>query len=52
MCAIVRNTNGQGGGAGPTIIIPAGQCVPVFVTAQQNLTPTYVSAPTWVVDGV
>ena len=50
-CTIVRNTNGQGGGVGPSIVIPAGQLATVFVTAGSNFTPTYANAPTWVVDG-
>lgn len=51
-CTIVRNTNGNGGGTGPTITLPASSG-PFQVTcpAQQTLTPTYTSAPTWVVDG-
>lgn len=51
-CTIVRNTNGIGGGVGPTVTIPAGACVPVFVPAQQTITPTYTDAPAWVVDGL
>ena len=51
-CTILRNTNGNGGGAGPTLTIPAGQTVSVFVRAGTNITPTYTNAPTWVVDGM
>lgn len=51
-CTITRNTNGQGGGVGPGIVIPNGGCVPVFVAAAANITPVYSSAPTWVVDGM
>lgn len=36
---------------GPTITIPASACVPVRVPAGKTLTPTYTSAPTWVVEG-
>ena len=36
---------------GPTITIPAGTCVPVFVPAGQTLTPSYANAPTWEVEG-
>jgi hypothetical protein len=51
-CTIVRNTNGYGGGAGPSVTIPAGAFAPVFVPANTNITPTYTNAPTWVVDGI
>lgn len=51
-CTIVRNTNGFGGGTGPTITIPAAACVTVFCRAGGTLTPTYTNTPTgWVVDG-
>lgn len=36
---------------GPTITIPASSLVPVFVPAGETLTPTYTTAPTWVVEG-
>lgn len=36
---------------GPTVTVPAGACVPVLVPATRTLTPTYTSAPTWVVYG-
>ena len=36
---------------GPTITVPASACVPVFVPAGKTLTPTYTTAPTWVVEG-
>ena len=54
VCSIMRNTNAQGGGAGPAVIIPPGGCVAVSVPAATNITPTYAtgSAPTWVVDGM
>lgn len=52
--SLLRNTNGQGGGAGPTVTIPAGGTLAVFVRAAANITPTYGAgnAPTWVVDGL
>lgn len=50
-CTVVRNTGGEGGGASPTITIPAGAVVPVFVRAGCTITPTFTNAPTWVVDG-
>ena len=37
--------------AGPTITVPASACVPVKVPAGQALTPSYSSAPSWVVEG-
>lgn len=37
--------------SGPTITIPASGLVAVFVPAGETLTPTYTSAPTWVVEG-
>jgi pectate lyase-like protein len=50
---VVRNTNGQGGGASPTITIPASTCVGIFVPAQTTWTPTYASgSPTLVIDGL
>lgn len=36
---------------GPTITVPASAVVPVLVPAGKTLTPTYTSAPTWVVEG-
>ena len=36
---------------GPTVTVPASAVVPVFVPAGKTLTPTYTSAPTWVVEG-
>lgn len=51
-CAIVRNSNGQGGGSSPSVTIPPGQTMAVFVPAATNITPTYTDAPTWFVDGV
>jgi hypothetical protein len=51
-CTIVKNTAGQGGGAGPSIVIPSGAFATVYVPAQATITPTYASAPTWVVDGL
>jgi hypothetical protein len=50
-CTVVRNTNGFGGGTGPAVVIPAGQMVPVWIRAGATFTPTYSSAPAWVVDG-
>jgi hypothetical protein len=49
-------TGGTGGvtlamSTGGTITIPAATCVPVSVPAQSVFTPTYTSAPTWVVQG-
>jgi len=35
---------------GPTITVPAGACVPIRVPATKTLTPTYTTAPTWVVE--
>lgn len=52
VCSILRNTNGNGGGVGPTVTIPPGQTVAVFVRAGANITPTYTQAPTWAVDGM
>ena len=49
--SVVRNTNGNGGGTGPAVTIPAGSFTSVFCPAGGNLTPTYANAPTWVVDG-
>lgn len=51
-CSLVRNTNGFGGGTGPAIVIPAGACVPVMIRAGGNFTPTFITAPTWLVDGL
>lgn len=39
------------GSAAATITIPASACVPVFLPAGSTLTPSYSSAPTWVVFG-
>ena len=50
--SVVKNTAGQGGGAGPTITIPANQLASVYVPAQATITPTGSVAPTWVVDGL
>lgn len=51
-CTIVRNTNGNGGGTGPTITLPASSGpYTIELDGQQTLTPTFTSAPTWVVDG-
>lgn len=36
---------------GPSIVIPSGAFGVVFVPAGQQMTPTYTSAPTWVVYG-
>lgn len=49
---VLRNTNGNGGGVGPTTTIPAGQFATIFARAGTNLTLTYANAPTWVVDGM
>ena len=37
---------------GPTITVPANAVVPVTVPAGKTLTPTYTSAPTWLVEGL
>jgi hypothetical protein len=56
--AIFYVTAAAGGGVtlaisgGPTITVPASAVVPVLVPAGQTLTPTYTSAPTWVVEGL
>ena len=52
--SIVRNSNSQGGGGGPTVTIPAGGTMTIFVPAATNITPTYTAShpPTWAVDGV
>lgn len=50
--SLARNTGGQGGGAGPVVVLAASAFGSLFVPAQTTLTPTYVSAPTWVVDGL
>ena len=49
---VVRNTNGQGGGGGPSVAGQAGNLMTVYVPANTNFTPTYTNAPTWVVDGL
>lgn len=36
---------------GPTVTLPLSACVPIFNPAGTTLTPTYVNAPTWVVEG-
>lgn len=41
----VQTTNG------PVITVPPSACVTVFVPAGETLTPTYTSAPTWVIQG-
>lgn len=51
-CSVLRNSNAQGGGAGPTIAIPPGQTMAIFVKAGTNITPTYTDTPAWVVDGL
>lgn len=51
-CTLVCNTGGQGGGTGPSIVIPSGGFTGVFVPAQQTVTFTYSSAPTMVVAGL
>jgi len=48
---ILRNTNGNGGGAGPSMTLPAGVMATIFVRAGTNLTYTYTNAPTHIVDG-
>lgn len=52
-CTVVRSVGSTGGGAGPTVTIPAGQCVPVLVSAGSFLTFTYAAgqAPSMVTDG-
>ena len=52
--SIVRNSNSQGGGGGPSVTIPASGTMAVFVPAATNITPTYGAgnAPTWAVDGM
>lgn len=35
----------------PTVTVPASACVAIFVPAGSTVTPTYTSAPTWVVAG-
>ena len=52
--SIVRNSNSQGGGSGPAVVIPASGLLAVFVPAATNITPTFGAgnAPTWVVDGM
>ena len=50
--SVVKNTAGQGGGAGPTVTIPANQLASVFVPAQATITPTGATPPIWVVDGL
>jgi Pectate lyase superfamily protein len=37
---------------GPTIPVPVGSTTAVFVPAGHTLTPTYTTAPTWVVEGL
>lgn len=39
-------------GGGPTVTVPPAACVPVGVPAGATLTPTYTTAPTWVVEGL
>ena len=51
-CTMVKNTAGQGGGTGPSVVIPSGAFATVFLPAGATITPTYASAPTWVVDGL
>ena len=36
---------------GTSVVVPASACVPVMVPAGVTMTPTYSSAPTWVVYG-